>query len=103
MRVFRISQVFALLFAACAACASVAPNKRPQLDLRAEKIEIIAPNGSTEDEIFAAQLLRSELSNILFFPLFSFILILLYTSLSICIPAVGSMPVYPQKISDPSL
>ena len=53
VRVFRISQVFALLFAACAACASGAPNKRPALDLRAEKIEIIAPNGSTEDEIFA--------------------------------------------------
>jgi hypothetical protein len=30
-------------------------------------------------------------------------LILLYISLSICIPAVGSMPVYPQKISNPSL
>ena len=61
--------MFALLFAACAACASGAPNKRPALDLRAEKIEIIAPNGSTEDEIFAAQLLRSELSNILDFHL----------------------------------
>lgn len=35
--------------------------------------------------------------SLLFFPLFSFILILLYISLSICIPAVGSMPVYPQK------
>lgn len=69
VRVFRISQVFALLFAACAACASGAPNKRPQLDLRAEKIEIIAPKNSTEDEIFAAQLLRSELSNILDFNL----------------------------------
>ena len=61
--------MFALLFAACAACASGAPNKRPALDLRAEKIKIIAPKNSTEDEIFAAQLLRSELSNILDFHL----------------------------------
>ena len=53
----------------------------------------------TDKNIMAAFFTHS----LLFFPPFSFILILLYTSLSICIPAVGSMPVYPQKISDPSL
>ena len=35
--------------------------------------------------------------SLLFFPPFSFILLLLYTSLSICTPTVGSMPVYHQK------